>query len=132
MRRSKQQLTKEECEEILIQGKTGVLAVLGDDGYPYTVPINYYYTDGKIYLHCAKTGHKLDAIKEETKVSFCVVDCDDILQEKFTTLYKSVVAFGKAEILTNENEMRSCVTALAEKYCPDFFDKVPSEVERDF
>ncbi len=132
MRRSKQQLTKEECEEILIQGKTGVLAVLGDDGYPYTVPINYYYTDGKIYLHCAKTGHKLDAIKEETKVSFCVVDCDDILQEKFTTLYKSVVAFGKAEILTNENEMRSCVTALAEKYCPDFLDKVPSEVEREF
>lgn len=132
MRRSKQQLTKEECEEILVRGKMGVLAVLGDDGYPYTVPINYYYTDGKIYLHCAKAGHKLDAVKKEQKVSFCVVDRDDILQEKFTTLFKSVVAFGRAEILTDENEMCSSVTALAEKYCPDCLDGIPAEVEREF
>ena len=132
MRRIKQQLTKEECEKILVQSKTGVLAVLGNDGYPYTVPINYYYTDGKIYLHCAKTGHKLDAIKNEQKVSFCVIDRDDILQEKFTTLFKSVIAFGRAEIMTDESEMRKAVTAFAEKYCPDFLDKVPSEVEREF
>ena len=132
MRRIKQQLSKEECEEILARGKTGVLAVLGDDGYPYTVPINYYYTDGKIYLHCAKTGHKLDAIKKEQKVSFCVVARDDILQEKYTTLFKSVVAFGKAEILTDENEMRSSVTSLAEKYCTDCLEGIPAEVERGF
>lgn len=132
MRRIKQQLSKEECEKILVRGKTGVLAVLGDDGYPYTVPINYYYTDGKIYLHCAKTGHKLDAIKKEQKVSFCVVARDDILQEKYTTLFKSVVAFGKAEILTDENEMRSSVTALAEKYCTDCLEGIPAEVESGF
>lgn len=131
MRRSKQQLAKEECEEILVREKTGVLAVLGDGGYPYTVPINYYYTDDKIYLHCAKTGHKLDAIKKEQRVSFCVIDRDDILQEKFTTLFKSVVAFGKAEILEDESEMRKAVTAFAEKYCPDFLDRIPSEVERE-
>lgn len=132
MRRNKQQLSDEECERILERGKTGVLAVLGDDGYPYTVPINYYYNAGKIYLHCAKTGHKRDAIKGEPKVSFCVVDRDDILQEKYTTLYRSVVAFGKAEILTDEEEMRSSVTALAEKYCPDFLEGIPAEVEREF
>lgn len=132
MRRIKQELSKEECEEILARGKTGVLAVLGDDGYPYTVPINYYYTDGKIYLHCAKTGHKLDAIKKEQKVSFCVVARDDILREKYTTLFKNVVAFGKAEILTDENEMRSSVTSLAEKYCPDCLEGIPAEVERGF
>lgn len=132
MRRIKQQLTQEECEKILERGRTGVLAVLGDDGYPYTVPINYYYTDGKIYLHCAKSGHKLDAIRSNPKVSFCVVERDDILQEKFTTLFKSAVAFGKAEILTDKEEMRSSVTALAEKYCPDFLDEVPAEVERGF
>lgn len=109
-----------------------MLAVLGDDGYPYTVPINYYYTDGKIYLHCAKTGHKLDAIKKEQKVSFCVVARDDILQKKYTTLFKSVVAFGKAEILTDENEMRSSVTSLAGKYCPDCLEGIPAEVERGF
>ena len=132
MRRIKQQLSKEECEEILARGKTGVLAVLGDDGYPYTVPINYYYTDGKIYLHCAKTGHKLDAIKKEQKVSFCVVAREDILQEKYTTLFKSVVAFGKAEILTDEAEIRASVTALAEKYCTDCLEGIPAEVEREF
>lgn len=132
MRRIKQQLTQEECEKILERGRTGVLAVLGDDGYPYTVPINYYYTDGKIYLHCAKSGHKLDAIRSNPKVSFCVVERDDILQEKFTTLFKSAVAFGKAEILANKEEMRSSVTALAEKYCSDFLDEVPAEVERGF
>lgn len=132
MRRIKQQLTQEECEKILERGRTGVLAVLGDDGYPYTVPINYYYTDGKIYLHCAKSGHKLDAIRSNHKVSFCVVERDDILQEKFTTLFKSAVAFGKAEILADNEEMRSSVTALAEKYCSDFLDEVPAEVERGF
>ena len=132
MRRIKQQLTQEECEKILERGRTGVLAVLGDDGYPYTVPINYYYTDSKIYLHCAKSGHKLDAIRSNPKVSFCVVERDDILQEKFTTLFKSAVAFGKAEILADKEEMRSSVTALAEKYCSDFLDEVPAEVERGF
>lgn len=132
MRRIKQQLAQEECEKILERGRTGVLAVLGDDGYPYTVPINYYYTDGKIYLHCAKSGHKLDAIRSNPKVSFCVVERDDILQEKFTTLFKSAVAFGKAEILADKEEMRSSVTALAEKYCSDFLDEVPAEVERGF
>jgi len=96
------------------------------------VPINYYYTDGKIYLHCAKSGHKLDAIRSNPKVSFCVVERDDILQEKFTTLFKSAVAFGKAEILTDKEEMRSSVTALAEKYCSDFLDEVPTEVEHGF
>lgn len=132
MRRIKQQLTQEECEKILERGRTGVLTVLGDDGYPYTVPINYYYTDGKVYLHCAKSGHKLDAIRSNPKVSFCVVERDDILQEKFTTLFKSAVAFGKAEILADKEEMRSSVTALAEKYCSDFLDEVPAEVERGF
>ena len=132
MRRNKQQLTKEECEKILEHGKTGILAVLGDNGYPYAVPINYYWKNGVIYLHCAKSGHKIDAIKNEPKVSFCVVDRDDILQEKYTTLYKSVIAFGKAEIVIEKSEMRSAATALAEKYCPDFLEGIPAEVEREF
>ena len=115
MRRIKQQLTQEECEKILERGRTGVLAVLGDDGYPYTVPINYYYTDGKIYLHCAKSGHKLDAIRSNPKVSFCVVERDDILQEKFTTLFKSAVAFGKAEILADKEGLNAMLRRNAER-----------------
>lgn len=132
MRRQRQQLSAEECRHILECGKTGVLAVVGDGGYPYTVPINYYFDGESIYLHCAKKGHKLDAIGKEPKVSFCVVDRDDICQERFTTLFRDVIVFGKAEIVTDEKEMRTAVTALAEKYCPDFLDKIPNEVEREF
>ena len=62
MRRFKQQLSEEECLEILKTAKRGVLAVLGDEGYPYAVPLDFVYEDGKIYFHCAKEGHKLDAI----------------------------------------------------------------------
>lgn len=132
MRRHRQQLSEQECKSILERGKTGVLAVIGDGGYPYTVPINYYYDGESIYLHCAKEGHKLDAIRKDPKVSFCVVDRDEICQEKYTTLYRDVVVFGKAEIVADENEMRTSVTALAEKYCPNFLDGIPAEVEREF
>lgn len=131
MRRSNQQLSHGECERILKQGKTGVLAVLGDGGYPYAVPLNYYYSDGKIYFHCAKEGHKLDAIVKCPKVSFCVIDRDDILAEKLTTLYKSVTVFGKAEIIEDEAQACTSVTELSIKYCPDQLDKIVEETNRD-
>ena len=132
MRRFKQQLSNDECKKILHAGKTGILAVLGDSGYPYAVPLNYNYDGDAIYLHCAKSGHKLDAIKRNSKVSFCVVDRDDIFQEKLTTLYRSVVIFGNAEIIKDESEMRRTVTELAEKYRPDFISEISAEVDSDF
>ena len=64
MRRKKQQLADEECRSILERGKTGVLAVNGDDGYPYAVPVNYVFSNGKIYFHSALSGHKVDAIAD--------------------------------------------------------------------
>lgn len=78
MRRKKQQLSSEESTQVLENGTHGVLAVSGQNGYPYTVPLSYVYEKGKIFFHCAKAGHKLDALKKEAKVSFCVVDQDDI------------------------------------------------------
>lgn len=74
MRRIKQQVSDEECIRILKEEKRAALSVIGDDGYPYTVPIDFYYdeSDGRIYLHCAKTGHKIDAIKKCDKVCFTV------------------------------------------------------------
>ena len=73
MRRKLQQLSDEEAEAVLRRGKYGVLALSGDDGYPYAVPISYVYADGKLYFHCAMAGHKLDAMKRDDKASFCVV-----------------------------------------------------------
>lgn len=119
MRRFKQQLTDNESIEILEKGKTGVLAVMGDEGYPYTVPINYVYENGKIYIHCAKNGHKIDAIKNCDKVSFCVIDKDDVVKYELTTYFSSVVVFGKARILEDEQEIFRSAQVLGLKYNSD-------------
>lgn len=135
MRRKKQQIPDSEALEILKHGKTAVLAAAGDDDYPYAVPINYIYFNGSIYIHCAKVGHKIDAIKRNEKVSLTVIDKDDIIQELYTTAYKSIIVFGRAHLLDAEKdkeEMRSSAAALAYKYCPDFQEGIPAEVDREF
>ena len=119
MRRARQQLSDAECVSILNDATNGVLAVAGDDGYPYAVPLSYVYIDGKILFHCAKAGHKLDAILHEPKVSFCVVAQDQVMPEEFTTYFRSVVAFGKARVLEDPHEIRAAIEALAKKYSPN-------------
>ncbi len=131
MRRFKQQLTEDEAVKILKNSKSGVLAVNGDDGYPYTVPLNFVYTDSKIYFHCAKSGHKLDAIKNDSKVSFCVIAEDKVDSEKLTTLFKSVIVFGKAKIMENEAEIKSEMTAFGLKYNNDI-NAVEKEIQREW
>mgnify|MGYP002565222328 CR=1 FL=1 len=104
MRRKKQALSPEENVEVLQRGTAGVLAVSGDDGYPYAVPLSYIYEDGKIFFHCAKEGHKLDGIARSDKVSFCVIDQNEIRPEEYTTYFRSVIAFGRARILEDAAE----------------------------
>lgn len=118
MRRNKQLMSHNESIEVLQRGTSGVLALLGDDDFPYTVPLSYVYADGKIYFHSAKTGHKIDAIKKCDKASFCVIDQDKIVPEKYTTHFRSVVAFGKIRLLDSDKEMRQAVEKLAFKYHP--------------
>ena len=121
MLRKKQQLSQEECIAILKNEPRGVLSVLGDDDYPYGMPMNHWYNeeDGKIYFHCAKTGHKIDAIKNCDKVCFTVVDKDEIVQDEFTTYFRSVVVFGRANIVEDKELMVKAVLAISGKYCPD-------------
>lgn len=131
MRRKKQVLPIEECAAVLRRGSSGVLAVLGDGGYPYAVPLSYVYDGKKIYFHCAKTGHKLDAIRRESKVSFCVIDLDQVLPEKYTTCYRSVIVFGRARILEDEAEKRLALEKLAAKYSPEQAEGRRSEIEKE-
>lgn len=119
MRRKRQQMPESEAIAILERGSHGVLAVLGDGGYPYAVPISYVYEDGKIYMHCAKSGHKLDAVRACEKASFCVVDQDEVVQAEFTSHYRSAIAFGRIREITDDAEKRRTVSLLARKYCPD-------------
>ncbi len=129
MRRTRQELSPAETEDILRRGADGVLAVLGDDGYPYAVPLNYVYKDGKIYFHCAKEGHKFDALTREPKVSFCVVERNDVIPDEFATYYKSVIAFGHARLLEGA-EAAQAVYDLGYKFNP-VPEKVKAEVAKD-
>lgn len=118
MRRSAQELDREVCEEVLSRGTSGVLAVLGDEGYPYAVPLSYVFADGKLYFHCAKQGHKMDAVRACDKVSFCVVDKDDVVPEEYTTYFRSVIVFGRARVLEDAAEIRAALEKLGRKYHP--------------
>lgn len=119
MRRSRQQLPPSEAAAVMERGQNGVLAVLGDDGYPYAVPLSYLWQAGRIYFHCAAQGHKLDAIRACSRVSFCVIDQDEILPERFTTCFRSAIAFGRARIVQSAEERAMAIDRLAEKYAPD-------------
>lgn len=129
MRRIRQQLTQAETEEILVRGKTGVLAVNGDDGYPYAVPVNYVWQDGKVYFHGARAGHKFDAMTRDAKVSFCVIDRDEVLPEKLTDVYRSAVVFGRVRLLEGD-ELIQAAYDLGMKYYP-VPEAVKAEIEKD-
>ncbi len=110
MRRCERQLSIDEAIEILSKVDYGVLSVIGDNGYPYGVPVNYAYVDGKLYFHStSQDSHKLDAIRQNNKVCFTVVSKHDILLEKLSTNYESVVLFGTARIIDEPSEKAQAI-----------------------
>lgn len=129
MRRIKQLLTKGKIEEILNRSTSGVLGVNGDDGYPYTVPISYAYEDGKLFFHSAKAGHKIDSIINDDKVTFSIIDKDEVIQDTFTSHFRSVSIFGRARILTEDNEKQHAFELLVKKYSPDFIKEGLQEIK---
>lgn len=131
MRRFKQALSKEDCIKVLERCTNGILAVIGDDGYPYAVPLSYAYKDSKIVFHSAKTGHKLDAISKDNKVSFCVVDEDTIVPKEYTTYFRSVIVFGRARVL-NEEESRKALHQLVDKYSAEYKATSEEEINKSF
>ena len=118
MRRKKQLLSKEDTLAVMERCTNGVLACLGDEEYPYAVPVSYVYDNGKIYFHSAKAGHKIDAITNNPKVSFAVIDEDTIVSAEYTSYFRSVIAFGKARIIEGD-EWAESFKALVEKYSGD-------------
>ena len=128
-RKPSQALSPEEIHQILSRNTAGVLAVSGDEGYPYAVPLSYVYLNGKIYFHGSKVGHKVDSILRSDKVSFCVVDQDKIMGAEYTTYFRSVNAFGRACLLEGE-EKRVPLVQLCEKYYPGHLDITEPKVEK--
>ncbi len=121
MRRFKQQLTDAECVEILKSTKRGVLSVLGDDGYPYGIPIDHWYSeeDNRIYFHGAKEGHKIDAIKNCDKVSYCVYDEGYRKDGDWALNIKSVITFGRISLVEDEEKTIRICSELTKKFTDD-------------
>jgi uncharacterized protein len=132
MRRKRQLLPEAETIAMLQSCTSGVLAVRGDDDYPYAVPLSFAHDDGKLYFHAAVAGHKLDALERSDKASFCVIAADDVVQSTFTTHFRSVIAFGRARVVTDDAEKRRALMCLAEKYSPDYLDEAKAEIDGDW
>ena len=118
MRRMKQALSNEECIELLINEKRGVLAVNGDEGYPYCVPIDHYYCpeDGRLYFHGGKTGHRVDAVKNSDKVCYTVFDSGYRKEGQWALNIKSVVAFGRMTVVEDTEKVIEISRRLSYKF----------------
>lgn len=129
MRRKRQQLSEAESIGILQKATSGTLALLGDNGYPYAVPISYVYHEGKLYFHSALSGHKVDAIRQCDKASFCIIEQDDVQPKKYTTFFRSVVAFGRIHIIEDEEVKLSTALMLGNRYNPNDDESLKKEIE---
>ncbi|MDF9867689.1 nitroimidazol reductase NimA-like FMN-containing flavoprotein (pyridoxamine 5'-phosphate oxidase superfamily) [Bacilli bacterium PM5-3] len=127
MRRKDRKLSDEATLEILEKGEYGVLASVDENNQPYGVPISYVLHDDYIYCHCAKSGHKLDNMKINDKVSFTVVGKTQPVFEEpendFSTYFESAIIFGKYLVVEDDDEKIEALKVLCEKYLPDFMDK---------
>ncbi len=121
MRRFKQQISDAECIEVLKNTQRGVLSLIGDDGYPYGLPMDHWYCeeDGKIYFHGAKEGHKIDAIKACDKAGYCVYDEGYRKEGDWALNIKSVIVFGRISLVQDEEKAREICVALTRKFTDD-------------
>ena len=131
MRNSKRLLPDEYVSRVLNEGEYGILATYGENGYPYAVPVSYVYINDAIYFHCATEGQKLDNIKYNSKVSFCVVGNTKLLPSQFSTAYQSVIVFGKASDVSDD-EKRQVLVALIDKYSKGFEKEGMEYINRAF
>ena len=119
--RKNKQLSNESCIELLKTETRGVLSVLGDDDYPYGMPMNFWYNeeDGNIYFHCGNIGHRLEALQKHNKVSFCVFEQGYKEENEWAYKVKSVIIFGKIEIIDDMEQITDIVTKLSYRFVQD-------------
>ena len=129
MRRNDKEIGTDEAINILTKCEYGVLSTVGNDGQPYGVPLNYAYKDNCIYFHCALTGHKIDNIDDNPKVSFCAVGDTKVLPSEFSTNYVSAVAFGVASEVQGSERFNALVLLL-KKFSPDFMEEGKKYIEK--
>jgi len=113
--------TREECIRLLESEKRGVLAVLGDGGYPYAMPMNHWYDPdtGCIWFHAGRGGHREDALRRCSKVSYCVHDEGYVNPGDWVKNVTSVIVFGQVELVDDMDEIVRVATALSRKFIQD-------------
>lgn len=121
MRRFKQQISEEKCIQLLKKQPRGILSMIGDNGYPYGIPLNHWYSeeDNRLYFHCAKEGHKIDALKACNKVSYCVMDEGYRNDGEWALNINSVVVFGRISTVSDEDKKREICINLSRKFTDD-------------
>lgn len=129
MRRNDREIFDKDIEDILVNGEYGTLSTIGDNGYPYIVPLSYVYFNNAIYFHCAEEGYKLQNIEKNDKVSFCVVTDTEIIPAKFSTKYKSAIVFGTCSIVPDDLK-ETILIQLIDKYSHDFLQEGKKYVEK--
>ena len=118
LKRQKQALSKEECLQILQKEKRGVLSVLGDDDYPYGMPINHYFDpeENKLYFHGGRYGHKIDAMRRHNKASYCIYGDGFIENDNWYLCFKSVIVFGKTEFIEDKDKIADLCRKLSYRF----------------
>lgn len=121
LQRENKALSHEECIRILQEEKRGVLSVIGEGGYPYGMPMNHYYCaeDGKLYFHCGRGGHRLEALKKNARVSFCTYDQGYRLPDHWPLYIKSVIVFGKMRVVEDREKIADITARLSRKFIDD-------------
>ena len=130
LRKKKKAISIEAAKDLLRASRRGVLALNGDDGYPYAIPINYWYDEenNKIIFHGAKVGHKVDSLKKSDKICFTVYGNETIKDEAWAPYLQSVIVFGRCHLLENRDDIIKLVKKFAAKYYPNE-EMVNAEVE---
>ena len=119
MRRRDREVSEDEAREILGRAEYGVLATVGQDGWPYAVPLNHALLGNLLYIHCALEGHKLENLANEGRVSYCAVASAAVMPSMLSTLYESVVVFGRAALVTDPAEIRKAMALLIGRFFGD-------------
>lgn len=131
MRRVDREVSEAEARDILSRADHGFLATVGDDGWPYVVPVNHVLVDNLVYFHCALSGHKLENLAFEDRVAFSAVASSKILAKEVTTHYESAIVFGHASQVEDATEKHRALELLGRRFCAGFEPQVAEEIRKD-
>ena len=130
LRRIDRALSESEARAIMARADYGVLATVGADGWPYAVAVNHVLAGDRLYFHGALTGHKLDNLLHDERVSYSVVTYAEVAPEQLTTRYESAILFGRASVVADPTERQTALELLGQRFCPGFATKVAGDIQK--